>query len=408
MDPDSLSTSQQINQLAEQCVKCGLCLPHCPTYQATLSENESPRGRIALLQAVANHQLEVDSKLWQHLDHCLLCRSCERVCPSGVRYGELYDLGQQMIRQGKRPGLAARLGLALVLRPLLLRYATRLVVLLQRSGLMQMAKWLGIGRLSALLQRGLGLPRLAPVIPLQTHYSAHGESRGKVALFTGCIAAVADSRTLSDIIEVLRRFGYNVHIPTEQRCCGALHAHSGQPDTVDKLAEQNRRAFDADYDAVIVTAAGCTVQLREAGLKAPVMDAVSFVAQQTWPAHLTLKPGNETVAVHEPCSSRNVLRSSEDSYRLLQRIPGLTVVPLDGNQTCCGAAGSYLLRYPAFADQLRAAKLDSIERQQPDRIVTTNIGCALHLQSGLIEQHNKKPILHPLTLLKEYLKFDHE
>jgi len=398
-----LSISDQINQLAEQCVKCGLCLPHCPTYQATLTENESPRGRIALLQAVANRQLTPGPKLLEHIDHCLLCRSCERVCPSGVNYGELFDLGQQLIQQQQRPGAATRLGLAMVQRPTLLRIAGRLIVLLQRSGMLLFARWLGIGRISILLRRGLNLPQLTLPVRFHRHYPAYANRRGKVALFTGCIASATDSRTLSDTIEVLRRFGYDVTIPPDQQCCGALHAHSGEHATALNLAGRNQAAFAGNYAAVIVTASGCAAQLLEAELDIPVMDAVSFLTRQPWPDDLKLRSGTETVAIHEPCSSRNVLRNSDDSYRLLQRIPGLTVIPLQGNQTCCGAAGSYLLRYPEFADQLRAAKLDSIEQQQPDRVVTTNIGCALHLRSGLIERHNDDNVIHPLVLFREYL-----
>jgi glycolate oxidase iron-sulfur subunit len=401
MDRNSLSISDQINQLAEQCVKCGLCLPHCPTYQATLTENESPRGRIALLQALANQQLAPGPKLLEHIDHCLLCRSCERVCPSGVDYGELFDLGQQLIQQQHRPGPATRLGLAMVQRPALLRFAGRLMVLLQHSGLLQVARSLGIGRVSTLLRRGLTLPRLDMPVRFHSHYPAYANRRGKVALFTGCITSATDSRTLSDTIEVLRRFGYDVTVPPDQQCCGALHAHSGEQDTALSLAARNQAAFAGNYDAVIVTASGCAARLLETEPDTPVMDAVSFLARQPWPDELKLRSSKETVAVHEPCSSRNVLRNSDDCYRLLEQIPGLRVIPLQGNQTCCGAAGSYLLRYPGFADQLRAAKLDSIEQQQPDRVVTTNIGCALHLRSGLIERHNN--VIHPLVLFREYL-----
>ncbi len=401
---DSQSLSRQIDQLADQCVKCGLCLPHCPTYQADLTENESPRGRIALLQALANGQLEAAPKLRAHIDHCLLCRRCERVCPSGVEYGRLFDLGQQLLEQDRRPARAARLGLALVTRPGWLRALARLVVLSQRSGLMALGRRLGLGRGPALLRRGLTLPRLPWPRSLAPDYPAMTQRRGRVALFTGCVSAAADSRTLRDTIAVLRYFGFDVSVPAAQQCCGALHAHSGQHAQAEQLAALNRRAFDGEFDAIIVTASGCASQLLETDLPVPVRDAVSFIASQAWPDSLQVRSGDETVAVHEPCSAQNVLRSSGDIYPLLAHIPGLRVLPLTDNATCCGAAGSYLLRYPDFADQLRARKLASIETQRPDRIVTTNIGCALHLQSGLVEQHNFIPVIHPLTLLREYIE----
>lgn len=403
---DPLPLARQINQLADQCVKCGLCLPHCPTYQTDLTENESPRGRIALLQAVASGQLEAGPKLREHIDHCLLCRRCERVCPSVVEYGRLFDLGQQLLEQDRRPGRAARLGLALVIRPRWLRSLARLMGLARRSGLTGLARGLGLGRLSPWLRRGLNLPPLASPARLRPHYPAHGPRRGRVALFTGCIGQVADTQTLLDTVAILRGFGFEVTVPEAQQCCGALHAHSGQHAGAEQLAAQNRRAFADDCEAIIVTATGCASQLLESGLPVPVRDAVSFIAEQAWPDTLKLRGGDETIAVHEPCSALNVLRNSDDSYRLLRRIPGLTVVPLADNATCCGAAGSYLLRYPARADQLRSKKLHAIRQQQPDRIVTTNIGCALHLQSGLIEQHEPRPVIHPLSLLRDYLETD--
>lgn len=407
MQPDgfeSLPLSRQIDQLADQCVKCGLCLPHCPTYQAELTENESPRGRIALLQALANGQLEPAPKLRAHIDHCLLCRRCERVCPSGVEYGRLFDLGKQLLEQDRRPARATRLGLALVTRPAWLRALVRLIVLSQRSGLMALGRRLGLGRGPVMLRRGLTLPRLPWPHRLASDYPATTRRRGRVALFTGCVSAAVDQPTLSDTIAVLRYFGFDVTVPAAQQCCGALHAHSGQHAQAEQLAALNRGIFAGDFDAIIVTASGCASQLLEAALPVPVRDAVSFIAAQPWPDALPVRTSDETVAVHEPCSAQNVLRTSGDIYPLLAHIPGLRVMPLGDNATCCGAAGSYLLRYPAFADQLRARKLAHVETQRPDRIVTINIGCALHLQSGLVEQHNLIPVIHPLTLLREYLE----
>ncbi|MGD8711782.1 MAG: (Fe-S)-binding protein [Thiohalophilus sp.] len=400
---DSLSLSEQINRLADQCVKCGLCLPHCPTYQSALTENESPRGRIALLQALANGQLEPAPKLREHLDHCLICRRCERVCPSGVEYGRLFELGEQLLESDRSSGPATRLGLALARRPAWLRAMSMLIILGQRSGLWWLGRRLGLSRISALWRRGLNLPTLSLPLSPGRQYPARGKQRGHVSLFTGCISSAADGRTLRDTIVVLQHLGYAVSLPDTQGCCGALHTHGGQHAVASALAEQNRAAFDNHYDAVIVAASGCATQLLNASLPCPSYDAVSFVTDN-WPESISLRESREVIAVHEPCSAQNILRNSQDSYRLLQRIPGLTTLPLADNTNCCGAAGSYLLRYPDMADQLRAPKLESIARKKPDRVVTTNVGCALHLQSGLMERNIKLSVIHPLTLVREYLE----
>jgi glycolate oxidase iron-sulfur subunit len=400
---DSLPLSRQINQLADQCVKCGLCLPHCPTYQSALTENESPRGRIALLQALANGQLAPAPKLREHLDHCLLCRRCERVCPSGVEYGRLFELGEQLLETERRNGPATRLGLALVSHPAWLRALGLLVMLGQRTGLWWLGRRLGFDRISPLWRRGLNLPTLSLPLSPGRQYPATTTQRGHVALFTGCISSTTDGNTLRDTIAVLQHLGYAVSLPDTQGCCGALHTHGGQHEAAWALAEQNRAAFDNNYDAIIVTASGCATQLLNTSMPCPVYDAVSFI-NDNWPESVSLRKSCEVIAVHEPCSAQNVLRNSQDSYRLLQRIPGLTTLPLADNTNCCGAAGSYLLRYPDMADQLRAPKLESIARKKPDRVVTTNVGCALHLQSGLMERNIKLSVIHPLTLVREYLE----
>lgn len=413
---------------ADQCVKCGLCLPHCPTYVKTLDENESPRGRIALLQGLASQSLPASAKLAAHLEHCLGCRACEAVCPSRVAYGHISDEGRTLLAAQRPPPAGRRLGLALLTRRRWLHAAARVLRVYERSGLRRLARGTGLLRLLGLGRRpgrrlsdwDAQLPSLPPVHRWQEHYPAQGRVRGTVALFTGCIASIVDEPTLRAAVRTLTAIGYNVVVPNTQTCCGALHQHSGDIETALDMARKNIHAFaDENFEAVISCASGCGAQLSEYGsldwdesdvalreaaatLGRRTTDISAFLADQEWPT--APRALNAHVAVHDPCSLRNVLRAQDSVYRLLGRIPELTVSALPGNARCCGSAGTYMLTEPEMADSLRREKLDAITASAPDVVVTSNIGCAMHLANGLRSRAGNKPeILHPITLLERQL-----
>ena len=403
---------------ADRCVLCGLCLPHCPTYRVTQDENESPRGRVSLMRAVATGNLPMAEQTAKHLSLCLACRACEQVCPSGVRYGELIEAGRTQVRSRKDLPSLARLGLSLMARPRLLEKLGSALRLYQRSGLQALVRmsgvlrWLGLRRLEALL----------PAVPVaqawQTFYPARGVKRGRVALFLGCVARVLDVPTLATAIRLLTRFGYEVVVPAEQTCCGALHRDAGDTNTAVALAARNRAAFHPTHndigkvDAIISVASGCTSALSDHGHSATmqtdsyprVKDINHFLAGLALPETLRLAPLAAKVVVHDPCSLRNALHAEQSVYSLLRRIPELPLLALPENHLCCGGAGAYPLRQPAMAERLRAEKLIHLTQLQPTILVTANIGCALHLAAGLRESGTQMEIIHPLVLFERQLR----
>jgi glycolate oxidase iron-sulfur subunit len=368
-----------------------------------------------LMQALAAGKLEVDASLTRHLDNCLACRACERMCPSLVPFGKLIDETRALLHeQGKlqQPPVVRRL-LDAIEQPEQLRKTARALRLYQQSGV----QWLA--RNSGLL-KGLGLdgleqqlPKIPPVEEFAPLYPAQGERRGEVALFTGCVGSIIDQPALHASIRMLNRLGYAVHIPATQQCCGGLHHHQGDVETSQRMARANIATFASDhYEAILFTASGCGAQLADYGtlfgsegdnFAKRVCDVDTFLARAEWPALLIPAPLNATVAVHDPCTLHNALRQSDAPYRLLERIPQLKVVPLEGNRACCGAAGVYHLGHAQTAEALRAPKLTAAATSGAAYLASANFGCALHIAAGLREQGQAIEVLHPVVLLDRQL-----
>lgn len=412
-----LSLESRILELADRCVKCGLCLPHCPTYRLRHKESESPRGRIAILQGLAGGQLEPAGGALDHLASCLDCRNCETVCPAGVEYETLLDTGQQWLRQhaprrGPRRYLG-RLGLAALIRPARLARIHALLRLYQRTGLQWLLRRSGLLRLAGVERADRLLPPLQPAARFRLP-PPPDPPVGRVALFTGCLGTTLEQATLAASITLLHRLGYAISLPGGQGCCGALSWHAGEAEPALRAARRNLDAFRPDeVDAILHTATGCGAHLRNypqlpwtnpedqaraRQLADKSMEITAFLARQSWPEDRIRKSAPLRVAVHIPCSQRNGLRQPDYATDLLKRIPGLEVVPLPGQSGCCGAGGTAMLGQPELADALRAETLREIKPIRPDVIVSTNPGCALFLNAGL-EQEPPLRVVHPVVLL---------
>lgn len=403
----------ELKRLTDQCVMCGMCLPHCPTYHLTRDEAESPRGRVSLIQGMSSGRLPYSPTLAAHLDHCLACRACEAVCPSGVQYGEIIAGGRALLAEHRPPlprwpRRLARWGGALITDRRRLYRLGRTLRLAQRSGLPTLARRIGLrgslARLEALL------PPLPRITPWRDFYRAQGEARGKVALFIGCVSDLAERAVLQTAVQLLNRVGYGVHVPAAQTCCGALHLHRGDRESAETLARRNVAAFQQrGLDAIVTVSSGCGATLGDYvrsghALGAPVRDVSDFLDSITRPASLAFAPLPKNVAVHDPCTLTHVLRKDKAPYALLARIPEIELVALSDNRRCCGAAGSYMLTEPATAAALRAEKIAALAALQPDILVTSNIGCALHLRAGLAAAGLNIEVLHPIELLARQLR----
>jgi glycolate oxidase iron-sulfur subunit len=393
---------------ADLCVKCGLCLPHCPTYTKTQNENESPRGRIALIQAWAGKHLPTSKKLIEHIDNCLLCRSCERACPAVVPYGRLINNFREQITDERD----ATLGVSLLKKISHNKTASSLAQsglrLYQTTALQKTARLLKLPELFRLDKIDRLLPAYHESISLAPHYPATTEVKGNVGLFIGCMGSLLDHETVNAAIKVLTAAGFNVSIPEQQTCCGALDLHDGDNGTYEQLAAVNCSAFaDAKLDAIVTIASGCGSQMQEyaqADFAGKVVDISQFLIKSGRDLSARLAPLAASVCLHTPCSLKNVMREEQGAAKLLQQIPGIKIAPLPAAIQCCGSAGSYLLDHPLMAQALVCDLLDAALEQPPEYLVSSNIGCALHIAAELRERGIVLEVLHPVVLIARQLK----
>ena len=388
--------------LADQCVKCGLCLPHCPTYRVDLIEAESPRGRIAFAHALATAQIEATPALTAHLDQCLACLHCERVCPSHVRYGELIVATRALLQPTVKPSRKP-FGF-FTAHPRWLRAALRvanatIVADVLRSRLMQaLLRPLRLDRIAR------ELPRLPRAYALPTRKVA--PSRGRVGLFLGCVAAAADRDVHAGAVRLLSALGYEVVLPRQQGCCGALALHAGAIDGADAMGARLRAAF-VGVETVLVSASGCFGTLRDrvfASGAVRVREIHEFLDVDAQIANLRFRPLPVRGALHTPCTQKNVAHAEGAIRRLLGRIPRLEIAALPEQPGCCGAAGDYFLRHAQIADVLRAEVVVQTQALRPDLLITSNVGCRIFLDNGLSQSGAAIPVLHPVVLLAQQLE----
>lgn len=398
------SWQHRILEDSDLCVLCGMCVPQCPTYRVYRQESESPRGRISLIQAYARGELSNSSTLLEHLDHCLGCMACQAICPSKVPYGRIIDEAKQQLYRDTPPPGRIRTLLKNTLTPSAMKRYQLLFKGYQHSGL----GWL-VDKSSTLLPAGtrsaLEIAQLAQKGKLASYYPSDTSAKGQVALFTGCMGSIFDMQTLSSCIRLLNHFAYDVHVPAQQVCCGALHQHNGQLEQAQSLARINDKLFsELNVDTLIYSANGCGSQLQQQLQHTHVSDILDFLLRHSDISSQDFSPLNARVVIHESCSTQNVLKKTGLGQQLLSLIPELELLGFKHDSGCCGAGGSHQLRFPELSQQLLAPKLEYLTETRPAYLVSDNLGCSLHFQAGLKRQDISIDVLHPVSLLALCLK----
>lgn len=395
---------QDIIIATDECVMCGLCIPHCPTYSIAKTESESPRGRISLVRALYEGKLDVSDSITSHLDHCLTCMNCERVCPANVDYEKIIDAGRAVTRtqnnnlqQRALLFILSKSGVRKVLKPFLAVFRT-----------------IGLHRLLSSLRIVNLLPDKLQNIPshILSRPNNHSNKELCVAIINTCAADLINDQTLNSAKFVLSKLDCDVIQPKQTHCCGALHQHTGDLKTAKSLRDKLLQSIEIkNIDHIVSLASGCSAQLMRYPkldntsianeFSNKLMDVNELVLHQLKNNPLEFKPLNGKVYLHMPCSQQQTANDPNAIERLLENIPNIEIVHFKDQQACCGAGGINTISESKLADQLIENKINEIKNSTASYVVSSNIGCALHFQARLKRENTHVQICHPITLLAQ-------
>lgn len=380
---------------------CGFCLATCPTYQVLGDELDSPRGRIYLMKQVLEG-VEPTTATQEHLDRCLTCRNCETTCPSGVEYGALVDIGRNIVDKK-------------VQRPWSQRFTRSLLRHTLNSPLFGPAMKLGRALrpvLPEVLRTKVPPARAAGVLP--TDGARHAR---QVLMLAGCVQPAMMPTIDAATIRVLDALGIGTRFVTGSGCCGAINFHL---DAQEAALDQMRANIDAwlpwldsgKAEAIIMNASGCGAMVKEYAhhlrhdpdyvakalrLVGKVRDVAEIVAPHVAELKARLGPLPAQTAFHPPCTLQHWQGLRGISERMLEDL-GFNLQPFNEAHLCCGSAGTYSVTQPELSKALRDRKLTAIQAAAPDCIVSSNIGCISHLQSG-----TATPVRHWIEIVDEAL-----
>jgi len=439
-----------------QCVHCGMCLEHCPTYRVTGLETESPRGRIYLMRSFAEGKIGMTENFASHISKCLDCRACEVVCPSGVPYGRLVESAKHDLYRLNLKSFSQRVLQSFVFRflfpsPQLMNILTKLFFLYQRLGI---GKILQFTRLIHVLPKKWQVleamqppARWAPFpvegqvyAPFPSPRAGEGQGEGKslyesspssppspaggrrsgvhrVAFFAGCVMRTGFPGVHEATVNVLRRNGCEVIFPRAQGCCGALNVHAGEREYALAMMKANIDAFPTEaYDAILVNAAGCGSLLKEYGhllkddfhyrekaaaFSAKTKDVAEFLSEN-WTART--RPTDKKVTYQDACHLGNAQRIQSEPRKLLKSIPGLSLIEMQRPDQCCGSAGIYNVVETDLSLSVLEQKVKSILETHSDVVLSGNPGCILQLRYGLKSVGSSLPVVHLMEFLSEVLE----
>ena len=388
------NTGAEIEKILRSCVHCGFCNATCPSYTVLGNELDGPRGRIYQIKKFTETG-QVSESVQQHLDRCLTCLACTTTCPSGVQYNRLIDIGRELVDQRLDRPLPQS-----VLRSLLAGIVPNRRVF---------SALLFVGRLfRPFLPRTLKdkiAPRQKKTLPApQTKHDR------KMLVLAGCAQPSLTPNTNIALSIVLDRLGIALNTASRAGCCGAVKQHLTEPMRAREEMKRNIDAWwpyvESGYEAIIVSASGCGVMVKDYAwhlradteysgkaqrISALCKDPVEVLQNE----NLTdFAVGQERlIAYHSPCSLQHGQKLAGSVEALLKNA-GFRLTSVPESHLCCGSAGTYSILQSDISAKLKTRKLQNLQSQQPELIATANVGCQTHLQTG-----TKVPVVHWLELL---------
>jgi glycolate oxidase iron-sulfur subunit len=411
------------------CMRCGFCLPSCPTYIETgYDEAHSPRGRIALMKAVHDGLVAPDDDVERSLNLCLGCRACEPVCPAGVNYGHLLEDARDIFNSHKRHSPHVKAVRKTVFNGLFphqnrMEKAVGLLGMYQRSGLQNVTRKIGFMKLFPKSMQDM--EKVLPAVSrkrgrkIESAYAPVTSKTATVAFFSGCLMDTMFKETNEATIKLLQLAGCEVVIPKDQNCCGALHGHSGEKDTAKELAKRNIDAFeDLNADFIISNAGGCGAFLvdyahllkadgeygeRAKAFTTKITDISQLLYELNFHEKIKLAVPAQTVTYQDSCHLRNVMHTAEAPRELLKAIEGADYREMERADSCCGSAGIYNIVESEMSMQILDHKMEAVAATNAHTIVTANPGCLLQMKLGIEREglSDKMRAVHIVDLLLE-------
>lgn len=415
-----LKDLEELREEIAQCVKCGACRAHCPAFGAEKHEGRVARGKIALANALLDGEVEMEDRFLLDMSQCLLCGSCYAQCPNKVPTEEIVAATRREI--AKQKGLST--------------FGKGVATVLKNQGLMDLLAKTG-GRLSSLLFKklpensGLRLRFPAPFIssdrtlpPLTSKpfRDRHPElikgedGQPAVLFFTGCGINYMYPEIGEAMLAALKFLGVTVIIPRDQACCGLPAVSAGAAETVEILAEQNRKAFARHkFDHIVTACASCNAGLGKIypemgaefeGLKTNVKDIFVFLVEMGLSEKLATLPkakDRSIVTYHDPCHLRT-RGITKEPRQILSSLPQVEFVEMEGAGTCCGLGGTYSVYHYETSKKIGAKKAGFIAASGAELVATDCPGCIMQLQDSINHAGGKQRVMHILDLLAEALE----
>ncbi len=412
-----------LKEIAQKCVRCGICQSVCPVFAELQKEASVARGKVTLIRKLLSEEIGYSQKLSTYVLQCLGCGACSENCPNGVRADELILAARALIVEKKGLSLPKRVILRGILQSVrLLPSLLRTGSLLQGLLLRRIPEESGLHLRFSLpyLDKDRFIPSIASPFFLDRYPEEvrAEEDAAKIGIFAGCSIQYLFPSIGESTVRLLARKGYSVDLPKDQTCCGLPAFGSGDIETARSLARRNLEAFERlNLEQILVPCASCFYFLKEGYLKLfpgdeevrrwseRIVDSSIFFSRET---DIFRAPGCPAdpekrlrITYHDPCHLRRGMKIFQEPRKLLWSLSGIELVEMKQPNRCCGMGGSFNLIYYDLSKKIMAHKLDDIESTRAEAVVTSCMGCMIQLKDGIHQRKMDIKVLHLAEVLEK-------
>ncbi len=410
---------EDFEKVIRECVKCGVCQAHCPTYQLTKKEGAVARGKVALAAAILDGEADLEERLQQDIGLCLMCGSCVQKCPNKVPTNEIVGALRRKITDNKGMSLVGKGVSALLGSKLLMKTVTKSGAMLSPLLLKKVPRTSGLRlRFPSPIMQDRTVPELAfrNLFDRLPEFLAGRPDKPVVGFFAGCSISYVFPEIGEAMVAILQRMGFSVYLPRAQQCCGIPALSSGDGRLVEQLAENNVAAFAGkELQHIITACASCmggigeyyrTMKADYQDFTDKIVDFSVFLKQQDLFAELAQMskwPERVRVTYHDPCHLKTQ-GITKEPRELLRSLPNIDFVEMEGASACCGLGGTFSVYHYQASKEIGAKKIPGIEESGAELVATACPGCMMQLQDSINHAGLKVRAVHILELLAEALK----